>query len=177
MGQGMAADILVLGILPVLLTVAAAYDMVKFTIPGDLLVALLLGFAVFAVVTGLGGAAIGAHLLAGGLGFGLGLGLFAFDIVGGGDAKLLGAAALWLGLHDLPAYMMCAGLLGCLLTLGLNGVRRAALPHFLVHPWILRLTDPDTGIPYGMALAGGLFAVLPHAEILRLAFAPGSAAG
>ena len=173
MGQGMAADILVLGILPVLLTVAAAYDMVKFAIPHDLLAALLLGFGVFVAVTGLEGAAIGAHLLAGGLGFGLGLGLFAFDIVGGGDAKLLGIAALWLGLHDLVPYVVFNGLLGCLLTLGLAAVRRAALPHFLVHPWILRLTDPDTGIPYGMALAGGLFAVLPHAEIFRLTFAAG----
>lgn len=172
-GQGMAADILVLAILPVLLTVAAAYDMVKFTIPSDLLVALLLGFAVFAAVTGLEGAVIGGHLLAGGIGFGLGLGLYAFGIVGGGDAKLLGVAGLWLGLHDLAPYLVFSGLLGCFLLLALGAMRRAALPQFLVHPWILRLTDPQTGTPYGMALAGGLFAVLPHAEILRLALVTG----
>jgi Flp pilus assembly protein protease CpaA len=33
----------------------------------------------------------------------------------------------------------------------------------------LRLHDARSGIPYGVALAAGAFAVLPHSEIARLA--------
>jgi prepilin peptidase CpaA len=37
--------------------------------------------------------------------------------------------------------------------------------------WIQRLHDKNGGIPYGVALAAGVFVVLPHTEIFRLAAA------
>jgi prepilin peptidase CpaA len=167
----MAAEILVLCVLPGLLLVAAVQDMVCFTIPNDLLIALLFGFAVFMMTAGLKAPGIGAHLVAGGIGFGLGLTLFAFNVVGGGDVKLFAMAALWLGLQDLAAYAVFTGILGCFLSLAMMAMRRLALPPFLLHTWLLRLWDPQVGLPYGLALVGGLWAVLPHSEILRLALA------
>ncbi len=96
--------------------------------------------------------------------------MFARNFIGGGDAKLYAGAALWLGLHDLVVYTLVATILGGLLTLLLLGMRRFPLPAGLLQQaWLLKLHDARSGIPYGVALAGGVFAVLPHAEILRLA--------
>ena len=82
------------------------------------------------------------------------------------------AAALWLGLHDLVVYTLIATILGGFLTLMLLGMRQLPLPAGLARQdWILKLHDSRSGIPYGVALAAGVFAILPQAEVLRLAAA------
>jgi prepilin peptidase CpaA len=166
----MLAEILVLVALPVLLAAAAGWDLASFTIPNFLQAALLAGFVLFAVTLHLGISAIGAHLLAGLIGLLLGFALFAFGFVGGGDAKLFAAVLLWLGLKDLMPYALAASVLGGALTLGLLVVRRFPLPQLLARqPWILRLHDDKSGIPYGVALAAGALAILPGTDIFRLA--------
>jgi prepilin peptidase CpaA len=112
------------------------------------------------------------HLLAGLIALGVGFALFAFGYIGGGDAKLYAGAALWLGLHDLLVYTLIATILGGFLTLALLGLRQMPLPAGLARQgWISKLHDSRSGIPYGVALAAGVFAILPQAEILRLAAA------
>jgi prepilin peptidase CpaA len=37
-------------------------------------------------------------------------------------------------------------------------------------PWALRLHAPETGIPYGIALALAALAILPNAQIMLRAF-------
>jgi prepilin peptidase CpaA len=37
-------------------------------------------------------------------------------------------------------------------------------------PWALRLHAPETGIPYGIALALAALVMLPHAQIMLRAF-------
>ena len=67
-------------------------------------------------------------------------------------------------------YTLIATILGGVLTLALLGLRQLPLPAGLARQgWILKLHDPRSGIPYGVALAAGAFVVLPHAEILHLA--------
>jgi Flp pilus assembly protein protease CpaA len=34
---------------------------------------------------------------------------------------------------------------------------------------MLRLHDPKAGVPYGVALAAGVFLILPQTEVFRLA--------
>ena len=91
----MPAELLVLFALPVLLAAAAGWDLASFTIPNFLQVALIGMFALFAVAAHLHWPEIGWHLLAGFAGLSIGFALFALGYIGGGDAKLFAATALW----------------------------------------------------------------------------------
>jgi prepilin peptidase CpaA len=96
--------------------------------------------------------------------------LFALGYIGGGDAKLFACVMLWIGFHDALVYVLAASLFGGALTLSLLTLRRVPLPAVLAHQsWIARLHDAKAGVPYGVALAAGAFAVLPQTEIFRLA--------
>lgn len=166
----MIAELLVLVAMPVLLLAAGLYDLASFTIPNFLSVALAALFLVFAAAAGFSPALLGWHLGAGMLGLVLGFGLFAAGWIGGGDAKLFAAIALWLGFADLLPYAAVASLFGGLLTLLLLLARQVPLPGFLLgRAWVVRLHDARSGIPYGVALAAGAFALLPYSEIFRLA--------
>src|ERR1700742_2496864 len=98
------AEILVLVALPVLLAAAAGWDLASFTIPNFLSLALVALFAVFIICAGLSWHAAGWHLLAGLLGLCIGFALFALRYIGGGDAKLFAAVALWLGFLNLLSF-------------------------------------------------------------------------
>ena len=166
----MIAQLLVLAVLPALLLAAAFCDLTRYTIPNRLCAALALFFLVFAAAVPLPLSVLGMHLAAGAAGLALGFALFAPGWIGGGDAKLFAAIALWLGFGDLLAYAAAASLFGGALTLALLTLRQVPLPAALLgQGWILRLHDRQSGIPYGVALAAGAFAVLPHAAIFRLA--------
>jgi prepilin peptidase CpaA len=168
----MVAEVLVLFVLPLLLAIAAGWDIASFTIPNFLPAALLALFAIFAVAAGLPLPAIGFHLLAGFLGLFLGFTLFALGYIGGGDAKLFAAVLLWLGFKDLLPYTLLASIAGGFLTLGLLMLRQWPLPQTLARQaWIAKLHDARSGVPYGVALAAGAFVLLPQTEIFRLAAA------
>jgi prepilin peptidase CpaA len=169
-GFVMIAELLVLVALPALLVVAGLCDLLSYTIPNRLSAALALLFLGFAAAAPLGFGALGWHLAAGAAGLALGFCLFALGWIGGGDAKLFAAVALWLGFADLAAYAVAASLFGGLLTLGLLLLRQAPLPAVLAgQGWLARLHDARSGIPYGVALAAGAFALLPYSQIFRLA--------
>ena len=166
----MAAELLVLVVLPILLALAAGWDIASFTIPNFLQLALIASFCVFIVATGMAPAAIGGHLLAGFLGLVIGFTLFALGYIGGGDAKLFACVVLWLGFANLLDYAVVASIMGGALTLLIVGMRHMPLPAFLTgQGWILRLHDAKGGIPYGVALAAGAFLILPQTEIFRIA--------
>jgi len=168
----MAAEVLVLVVFPLLLALAAGWDIASFTIPNFLQLALIASFAVFVAVTGMAPLAIGSHLLAGVLGLAVGFTLFAFGYIGGGDAKLFACIALWLGFRNLPEFALAASIMGGALTLFLLSVRRFPLPAVLAgQPWITRLHEARGAIPYGVALSAGAFLILPQAEIFRMAAA------
>ena len=166
----MLAEILVLGALPLLLVIAAGWDIASFTIPNFLTLALTAAFAVFAVAAGLSAADIGWHVLAGSAGLFMGFTLFALGFIGGGDAKLFAAVLLWLGLKDLLPYALMASVFGGFLTLGVLLLRQYPLPALLSRQgWIVKLHDARSGVPYGVALVAGAFFLLPSTEIFRLA--------
>ena len=168
----MFAEALVIFALPLLLAAAAGWDLASFTIPNFLQALLIASFVVFAATAHLGLPAISSHLIAGFLGLVVGFTLFAFGYIGGGDAKLFAAVVLWLGLKDLMPYTLVATVLGGVLTLSLLALRRLPLPAPLARQaWLLRLHDSKSGIPYGVALAAGVFVILPGTEIFHLAAA------
>jgi prepilin peptidase CpaA len=166
----MAAEFLILFVFPLLLIMAAGWDIASFTIPNFLQIALIASFVAFVAATGMAPSAIATHLIAGFVGLAIGFTLFALGYIGGGDAKLFACIALWLGFHNLPEYALLSSILGGALTVILLGVRRLPLPSALDgQSWILKLHEARGAIPYGVALSAGAFFVLPQAEIFRLA--------
>ena len=68
--------------------------------------------------------------------------LFSLHWIGGGDAKLAAATALWLGLTPLADYGLASAIAGGALTLAILMARRFALPQALAsQAWIARLHD------------------------------------
>jgi len=168
----MAAEFLVLLIFPLLLALAAGWDLASYTIPNFLQIALIVSFGAFVFATGMTPGAVGWHVLAGFLGLFVGFTLFALGYVGGGDAKLFACITLWLGLRALPEYALMASLTGGALTLLVITMRQMPLPALLSgQHWIAKLHEARGPIPYAVALSAGVFLILPHAEIFRLAAA------
>ena len=153
-------------IFPALMAYAAASDLLTMTIPNRLSLALVAAFLAFAVLAGLGWQAVLMHVAAGALVLAISFALFAFGWIGGGDAKLAAAAALWLGFGMLIEYFFVASLAGGALTLALLAMRKLPLPAIaLGWEWLSRLHHPKTGVPYGVALAAAALMVYPHAPI------------
>ena len=167
---GMIPELLVLVVFPILLAVAAGWDLASYTVPNWVPLALLATFAIFAVVSAMPWAMLGYHALAGGIALAAGFALFAFGIIGGGDAKLFACIAVMFGFRDMLDYALLASLFGGALTLGLLAMRQFPLPQPLAaQAWIARLHNAGSGVPYGVALAAGGLLLLPHTEIFRLA--------
>lgn len=159
-------DSALLLIFPALMAFAAASDLFTMTIPNRLTLALVAGFALLAAASGMAPGTILVHLAAGALMLLICFSLFAFGWIGGGDAKLAAATALWLGFGTLVDYLLISTVAGGLLTLVLLAARALPVPAFaLGWPWLSRLHDPKSGVPYGIALAGAGLAVYPHSPL------------
>lgn len=74
-------------------------------------------------------------------------GMFAGGIMGGGDAKMLAAAALWAGPDYALPFIVFTALAG--------GVVSMAIMVRVRYGWVVGLPDPDTEltVPYGVAIA------------------------
>lgn len=151
---------------PALMAFAAASDLLTMRIPNKVSLALIAGFAVFALVTQMPWNTLLLHASAGVLVLSVSFGMFAQGWIGGGDAKLAAATALWLGFSPLMDYLLLASLAGGALTLGILALRRLPLPAFaLGWRWLARLHDRHTGVPYGIALAGAALVIYPESSI------------
>ena len=151
---------------PLTMAFAAATDLLTMKIPNRLSAAVALGYFALALVAGRPLAEIGQHVLCGGAVLVLTFALFSFGWIGGGDAKLAAATALWIGWSPLADYGLSSAIAGGALTLLILAGRRFALPEFLQsQAWIARLHNAKTGIPYGIALALGGLIVYPQTQV------------
>jgi prepilin peptidase CpaA len=103
----------------------------------------------------------GWHFAAGALVLVVTFGMFALGGLGGGDAKLLTATAVWMGFNvHLIEYVVVSAIVGGALTLAILGYRGSVLATFTSRNLFLRnLADGEGGFPYGIALGiGGLLA-------------------
>jgi prepilin peptidase CpaA len=166
----MLADALALLLFPAMMAFAAASDLLTMTIPNRVALALVGGFFALVLVAGVGATQTLWHLGAGCLVLAVTFGLFSRGWIGGGDAKLAAATALWLGFDHLLPYLIYASLLGGALTLALLYFRLAPLPTWLAQAqWAQRLHGKDAGVPYGIALATAALAVYPDTPWMALA--------
>lgn len=164
------ASLCLLVVFPFLMAYAAMSDILTMTIPNRVSAALVGAFAVLAVTGGLGGAQVAEHAVVFLLVLGIGFALFSAGVIGGGDAKLAAATALWLGYAPLLDYVFNAAMLGGVLALGILALRRHPLPGFAAAwPFALHLHDGKVGMPYGVALAASALVTCPSAPLWRLA--------
>ncbi|MFI4974861.1 MAG: prepilin peptidase [Caulobacterales bacterium] len=161
------AKIALLVLFPPLVIVAGVKDLSTFTIPNWISVALATAFVPAALTAGMTPAAIGLCVLVGAGTLVLGAGMFAFGWIGGGDAKLMAAASLWLGVKALAPFAIYTALAGGALALSLLALRSAWVrPYAMVGPsWVGRLATPGESAPYGVAIAIGALAAFPQGVI------------
>jgi len=157
---------------PMLMAYAASSDLLTMRIANWLVLLLAAGYFAFAFWAQLSWSEIGMSVAAAAIVFAIAFAFFAFGWIGGGDAKLFAAVALWLGFADMMTYALVASICGGALTLAILLLRQWPLPALLARQaWLLRLHDEHSGIPYGVALAAGAFFILPSTEIFRAAVA------
>ncbi|MEI2385388.1 prepilin peptidase [Breoghania sp. JC706] len=157
-------------VFPIIVVLAGISDLMTMTISNRFSLGLVAAFVVLVpFVTGWDPATWGSHLAAGAIMLAATFTLFAFGWIGGGDAKLAGAIALWLGMPHLIAFIVFTTLFGGALTLGLLGFRNIAIPHVAVRlPWVVRLHALEDGIPYGLALSAAALVLYPQTNWLAL---------
>jgi prepilin peptidase CpaA len=143
-------------VFPLLLIVAAAGDVLSRRISNRLALLLALTFFPAALAAGMPLLSILVHA---GAGLGLlatGFALFSFGWVGGGDAKLLAAAGVWLGVDALAPFLAMTVLAGGLLAAALLVRSIFPIAHRLIAPGLLpRARAVKPSVPYGYAIAAG----------------------
>jgi prepilin peptidase CpaA len=164
----MILDVARLLLFPALMAFAAASDLFTMTISNRVSLALAAGFLALALLGGMGLHEILSHLAAGAAVLVVAFACFAMGWVGGGDAKVAAAAALWFGFGHLLNYLVYASLFGGVLTLLLLQFRQWPLPYpFNGQGWLIKLHAKESGIPYGIALAIGALMVYPDTEWIK----------
>ncbi|WP_407156804.1 prepilin peptidase [Bradyrhizobium sp. STM 3557] len=164
----MILDLAHLLLFPALMAFAAASDLFTMTISNRVSLALAAGFLALALLGGMGMHDLLSHLAAGALLLVVAFTCFAFGWIGGGDAKVAAAAALWFGFPHLVNYLLYASLFGGALTLLLLQFRQWPLPFALARqPWLARLHAKESGIPYGIALAIGALMIYPETDWVK----------
>jgi prepilin peptidase CpaA len=146
-------EVILLFAFPWLIILAATSDLFTMTIPNRLVLALTAAFFIAAPFSHLGLAEIGMHVATC-----LGMlticfFLFTLGVMGGGDAKLAAAIALWLGFDQTLQFLFVTALAGGALTLGLLFGRQAAGPLGSASGPFHKIMKPDGDIPYGLAIS------------------------
>ncbi len=161
-------------IFPLCVAMAACSDMLTMTIPNRVSVLLLASFIVIAPLAGMGLQTFGLHIAAGLVVLVAVFALFAFNMMGGGDAKLLAACAVWFGLNDsLMMFMIYVAFMGGVLTLLLLSLR-ARIDNII--GFGIPFPEPllfEKKIPYGIAIGIGGFLAYPSSPLMQLYFAAG----
>ncbi len=158
---------LIVAVFPAGAIAAAVMDATSFTIPNRLSLAIAAAFFPVALILGLPMATIGACAAVGVLALIVGIGMFAMNWCGGGDAKLLAACALWLGVPAILPFLLAMSVIGGALALGLVVARKMALGAYVAAgpAWLGRLLQPEEALPYGVAIALGALLAFPSSPV------------
>src|SRR5215212_824100 len=162
-GTGVMTEAIKLLLFPAMMAFAASSDLLTMTIPNRVSLIMVGGFLLLAVATGMSLEQIALHAGAGLLVLCITFGFFARGWIGGGDAKLAAATALWFGFEHLMEYALYGSIFGGVLTLALLQYRALPMPGILVgRAWAERLHEPKGAVPYGIALAVAAMVVYPN---------------
>ncbi len=145
-----------------LLAMAALNDFRSFIIPNRLCLAIVVLYPAHVMASGVSVDWV-SGLVSGGIVFGIGVAMFGFGMIGGGDVKLITAAGLWAGLEMLPMMLLLVVIVGG--TYSVFEAIRLKYPERLLRRFVRReQVQPVIGksvVPYGVAIStGGLYVAL-----------------
>ena len=146
---------------PAAMAFAGAMDLLTMTIPNRISLALIGAFFTCAIVAGLTWEEIAVHLACGGIILLIVVGMFAANLLGGGDAKLMAASAIWVGYDNLMMYFLMISILGGVLALALLAYRKLPAGAYSLPVWAERLHVPGGKMPYGVAIAAAALWIYP----------------
>lgn len=151
-----------------LVLTGAIRDLVSYTIPNWISFAILGLFPVAALAAGLPMSTVGLHAAAGVVVLVAAMGMFALRWIGGGDAKMLAAAAFWMGWPAVMDFLLWTAISGGVLAAALMTLRTPALRPMVLGgpPWLTKLSEPGGAAPYGVAIAIGALMALPESPLL-----------
>jgi prepilin peptidase CpaA len=159
----MVTDAIRLLVFPALMAFAASSDLFTMTISNRVTLALVGGFVAMAFMSGMSPSDVLSHSGAAATVLAVTFLFFARGWIGGGDAKLAAATALWFGFDHLVVYLLYASIFGGVLTLAMIRFRLMPLPQALAEQdWVKRLHRLDGGVPYGIALAAAALLIYPN---------------
>jgi prepilin peptidase CpaA len=156
---------LILMIFPVSMAFAAANDLFTMKIPNRISLALVGGFVAIAVVTRMPLETFGIHVACAFCVLALTFALFSMNYLGGGDAKLMAAGALWMGGAHIAEFLAYVTIFGGVLSVVILSYRRMIPVSVSFPPWAQRLHLAGGPIPYGIAIAAGGLMLFPATEL------------
>jgi prepilin peptidase CpaA len=155
-------------IFPFVMLCAATMDVLTMRIANSVSIGLVAAFFVVAAIAGMPVQQMLVHLGVGAVVLLANMLLFHLRLVGGGDAKLISAAAVWIGYEQLVPYVIYVTIFGGALALALLAYRRSPAGGLALPAWASRLHDPKEGMPYGVAIAAGALVVYPMTSLAQL---------
>jgi prepilin peptidase CpaA len=151
---------------PCLAILAALFDVATMKIPNWLNLAVALLFFPVAWLADFSVSDFAWHGLAGAAILAVCFGLFALNIIGGGDAKLAAAIGLWLDPSLLLHWALWTAIYGGLLTVVILLFRVLPFGGLAARwGWFGRLHDRRGGVPYGVALAAAAIQLYPFSKV------------
>jgi len=147
--------------LPGLFLLAGIYDVLTTRIPDWISILLIVFFCLYAWVQSFTWTNFGLHWGVAFIVFVAGFVAFTFRWMGGGDGKLASAGALWFGPDLAPSFIILSFMFGGLLVLAVYMMRSITLPNIVQQQsWLMRWIKGGEGLPFGLAMAGAVFALL-----------------
>lgn len=148
---------------------AAAYDVLTLTIPNWISLALLALFPALALVAGLGWYELAWHVAIAVAALAAGIAAFASGIVGGGDAKLFAAVALYMGPLAIAPYVLDVAVAGGALAMLFLVLHQPRLEAWTRRsPVLAQIVSRGMAIPYGVAIVAGGLIAFPSSHLFTL---------
>jgi prepilin peptidase CpaA len=162
-------ELSVLLIFPFALIFAGISDAMSYTIPNKVSLILFVSFVLLVPFSGLSLAEIGSHVVVGFLMLVVGFLLFARGYFGGGDAKIIAAASLWLGPDYTGMFILFAAFYGGILSLFIMKIYNTPLPPFLAgQKWLVNYQTGKAAVPYGIAIGVAGLSIFPQTHWMGL---------
>lgn len=147
-------------------------DFIKLKIPNLFPILIVTTFIIAYVINILMGLnafeSLKSHIITASVMFVIMLILFFFKLFGGGDAKIIPAITLWIGISGLPTFLMITSVMGGVLALISIGLRKTTIGQTLLtkllrlpymqNGWIASMAKGQNVVPYGIAIAIGAIA-------------------
>ncbi len=155
---------------PLVMILAGAGDVMTRRIPNSLIIGTAALFLPAALVTGMPLWIMSLHVATAAVLLLFGFGLFSFGVIGGGDAKMMAAAGLWLGFPCSILFVTFSALAGGILAAAIGLWFLVTMEGGIHSAWFDKAVAPlKPSVPYGFAMAAGAILATPFSWWMRAA--------